>query len=565
MTSWRLYSLMALPCLGLLAPVAARADDPLLFEHISAPAGAALHALPDTTSMSILLSLPFSDPAGAQRFAAAVSDPHNALYGKYLTPAAFGARFGGDAKNYEFLRNWGQAHGFIVGERTDSRVTLTLTGTAGQFARLFHTSFAAFHTDEHGDGRIMTSAPAMPAELAGKISGVVGLSSIGNFAPFAKLRPAGSPIDVGTGKAGAYSPSDIRTAYNIPAQTSGSKTETVGLFEEAGYKASDITKFNTQYKLPTIPITVRAVDGSSTKSSSGVEPEVALDIDTVTGMNPSLAGIFLYVDAKDSFSVQLVDAFELMAQDDVAQTISVSYGVDEVTQGVPGIQAENQALTQLVSQGQTVFVSAGDDGAAGRTGKNGAVNASDPASQPLVTAVGGTTLETKTAGGPWLSETVWNDLSSGNGATGGGISTVWSIPSWQVVNGVSVAVANGGSSTMRNEPDIAADADPKTGYSVYIGAFPYDGWTAVGGTSLSSPLWAGMTTIIDSDRVANSLPRVGFFDPELYQLGPIGTGFHDITVGNNGTPGYTAGPGYDNVSGWGSINLGALLPSFGVK
>ena len=267
MTSWRRYSLLAaLPCLGLLAsPAAFAADTSTIFEHISAPAGAALAALPDTTSMSILLSLPFSDARGATDYAAAVSDPHNALYGKYLTPAQFGARFGGNVTDYEFIRNWARSNGFAVGERTDSRVTLTITGTAGQFARLFHTSFGAFSTVEHGAGRIMLSTPRLPDALAGRINGVVGLSSIGQYAPLARVIRGGPRVDVGTGKANAYSPSDIRTAYDIPAQTSSAKTETVGLFEEAGDKASDITKFNTQYDLPTIPITLRAVDGSSTK------------------------------------------------------------------------------------------------------------------------------------------------------------------------------------------------------------------------------------------------------------------------------------------------------------
>ena len=321
--------------------------------------------------------------------------------------------------------------------------------------------------------------------------------------------------------------------------------------------AADIAKFTTQYGLPTIPVTVESVDGSGTSGNSfEVRPEVDLDIDSVTGMNPSIAAIHLYVDSIDSFSVQLVDAFDLMAQDDVAQTISVSYGEDEAQQGDSGIAAENTALIQLEAQGQTVFASSGDDGSTGREG--GTLHASDPASQPLLTSVGGTTLATASAGGAWSSETVWNDGTTS--ATGGGVSSVWTIPSWQLVKGVSVAVKNGGSSTMRNEPDIAAVADPNTGFSIYVGGILGGGWSIYGGTSLSSPLWAAMTTIIDSNRVAKSLPRVGYFNPLLYKGGETGFGFHDIVSGNNGTPGYTAGPGYDNCSGWGSINLGLILP-----
>ncbi|MEI9931704.1 MAG: hypothetical protein WDM89_14480 [Rhizomicrobium sp.] len=111
---------------------------------------------------------------------------------------------------------------------------------------------------------------------------------------------------------------------------------------------------------------------------------------------------------------------------------------------------------------------------------------------------------------------------------------------------------------MRNVPDIAADADPFTPYSEYCGCF--GGWFGDGGTSLSAPIWAGMATIINSDRVNAGLPRLGFFNTALYKIAKKEKNFHDITSGNNGNPGYTAGKGYDNDTGYGSIDLGDLLP-----
>ena len=124
-----------------------------------------------------------------------------------------------------------------------------------------------------------------------------------------------------------------------------------------------------------------------------------------------------------------------------------------------------------------------------------------------------------------------------------------------------MATANGGSASFRNLPDVAAVGDPYTGYSIYSA---YEGgWLAIGGTSLSSPLWAGMMSIINADRVAGSLPREGYYDPSLYAASPQAS-FHDIVSGNNSTnkvKGFKAGTGYDNVSGWGSGNLGKLLPA----
>ena len=552
----RAATLAALPVAALMAGANALAAAPDgMFGAVQAPVGAALTAVADETPMSIVLSVPMRDRAGAEAYAAAVSEPSNALYGKYLTPKQYGERFGGDPANYEYLRGWAASEGLTVGERLDARTSLAVSGTAAQFARLFSTSFARFQTAEYGDGQVTLTAPKLPDALAGRVEGVVGLDSAGRYGLHIRRKPSGLP-NVGTGLGGGYAPADIRTAYAIPAQVGGA-TENVGIFAQGGFFPNDVTTYQKQYGLPTIPVTPRSVNGASTKPvANGVDVEAALDIDAVSGVNPEVASITMYEDGKDSFSVALVDSFNAIAQDDTVTVVNVSYGQDESMQGTSGIKAENTALMQLVTQGQTVFVSSGDDGAAGRTGSG--LNAPDPGSQPLVTSVGGTRLNTVAKTQAWKSETVWNDLSQGYGATGGGVSAVWSIPDYQLVNGNSVAVANGGSSTMRNVPDIAADADPYTAYSIYSQS--QGGWLAVGGTSLSAPLWSGMATIINATRVSNGKARLGFFNPALYKLGVTERTFHDVTVGNNGSPGYKAGTGYDNDTGFGSVIFKKFLP-----
>ena len=542
-------SMLALPCVALLGAATASAATTDVFSNIRAPAGVSISALPDTAPMRVILSLPLRDRDGAERYAEAVSDRSSPLFGKYLTPAEFGARFGADASTYEFLRNWATAQGFSVGDATEAHTTLSLAGTAGQFAALFHTKFGSFLTPANGDGQVTLTAPRLPDVLNGRIDGVIGLSFAQRYAPLIRL-PAGPRADVGTGKGGGYSPTDIRTAYDIPAQTNTAKTEIAAVFEQGGYSTSDLATYEKQYKLPAVPVTVIAVDKSGTGPKFGVLDEDMLDLDVLIGLNPNLAGIRLYCDSKDSFQVALLDSLNQMAQDGVATVISISYGQSESAQGTSAINAENTALLQLRTQGQTVFASSGDSGADN-------LNVSDPASQPNLAGVGGTTLNTVAKTEMWSSETTWSD-------GGGGISAVWAIPSYQVVNGSSVAVANGGSATFRNVPDVAADANPDTGYSIYCPGLDceYIGWGAVGGTSLASPIWAAMTTIINSDRVNAGLTRVGYFNPTLYSLGlASGSAFHDIVSGNNGSPGYTAGPGYDNVTGVGSTDLGKLLPS----
>jgi kumamolisin len=544
---------MALPAAVLFASNGALAATADVFGRIPAPTGVAMSPMPDTAPMRVILTLPLGDAEGAAKFGAAVSDPDNPLYGHYLTPAQFGARFGADKANYEALRKWATSNGLKVAPRTASRTTVSMSGTARQFAALFGTRFASFQTPAHGDGYVMLKDPRLPAALDGKIDGVIGLESAGNHAWLAHPRGKVGP-DVGTGIDG-YAPTDIRTAYDIPAQTNTNKTEVLALFEESGYPTSDMTAYDNQYKLASVPTKLISVNGSPT-GPGGATVEVDLDLQAAIGVNPNLAQILMYIDGDGSFSSQLVDSFNQIAQDDQATVLSVSYGLDENQQGQAAVTAENKALTQLQAEGITVFISSGDQGAAGREG-NG-LNAPDPGSQPLVTGVGGTRLNVVAGTEKWSSETVWNDLANGHGATGGGVSKYWSIPKYQLLKGKSVALANGGSATMRNVPDVAADADPYTPYSEYCGC--YGGWFGDGGTSLASPIWAGMATIINADRVNAGLPRLGFFNTALYKIAKKEKDFHDIVSGNNGSPGYTAGPGYDNDTGFGSIDLGKLLP-----
>jgi subtilase family serine protease len=548
----RLFLTYALPGAALCASLPAHAAAIDLFETITVPRGVAVTPLEAGAPMHVILTLPMGDEAGARSFASRVSNPRSTLYGHYITPAQFGERFGADKAAYESLRSWAVSQGLTIGPRTQSRTTISLAGTAGQFAAIFGTQFGKFNTREHGDGYVTLVTPRLPGALAGKVDGVVGLSSAASFASLYRYDPTRAHPDVGTGKGGGFAPSDLRTAYDVPTQTNTKATEIVALFEDSGFPQSDVTAYEKQYDIPNVAVTPISVDNSGTGTNTDVV-EVDLDIDAVIGMNPDVGQVLVYIDQNGSFSGELVAAFNQVADDNKATVFSISYGLDENQQGKPAVKAENKALIQLEAQGITTFASAGDDGAGGREG--GGLNAPDPGSQPLLTSVGGTTLTTNANTQAYIGEVTWNSV---DGATGGAISKFWKIPAYQVINGKSVAIANGGSKKKRNVPDIAAVADyPNSPYSVYCGSC--GGFVAIGGTSLSSPLWAGWISIINADRVAAGKARVGYLNPVLYPLGDTKTGFHDITSGNNGTPGYIAGVGFDNTTGWGSIDVAKFL------
>jgi subtilase family serine protease len=541
--------------------------------HSIAPAGTmragvvALGATDSTRIISLALHLPSRNEAGLKAFLAHVTKPGDALYRKYLTPEQFATRFGADEHDYDAVVAWAKDNGLTVGERFTARTVIPVSGTADAMSRALGTSFNDYRDQDGKTFYAATSAAHLPDAIASRVQGVIGLNAQTQFAPMLKILPRGvHPTGLGSGPGGGYAAVDLRHLYSVPKQSFG-PAQTVAVFEQGGFTASDIITYLVRNNLPTVPVIVRAVDGYNGKvNSPEVEAEAELDIDMAIGLNPALSQVQVYEQGTSAFPVALVDSLSAMASDNSAKVISISYGTDEAIQGTDAINAENAVFEQLTGQGQTVFASAGDQGAYGRSG-NSELNVADPSTQPFVTAVGGTTL----FAGPkdtYLAEEVWNDLGAGYGATGGGVSTVWPIPSFQTPGGYLVTVGNGGSSTMRNVPDVAAVANPLTGVSIY--SADNDGWIVIGGTSVSAPIWGGFFSVVDGISQGLGFGVEGYANPAFYYLsnfknGPIYTMFNDITDGTNGElshyapPGFYAGTGYDNTTGWGTLLGSALL------
>jgi subtilase family serine protease len=538
-----------------------------------------------TSEIGVTLSLPLSDPQGLAEFVRHVSTPGDPLFRQYLSPQQFAERFGSNAADYAYLKSWVAANGLRVSHESVGRFNLTVRGNVSQFEKLFSTQLNHYRSP---DGEEFYSAgiqPIVPSEIAAKISGVIGLTESKMGAPMVKVAkklgenpPSAAALMTpdtagGTGPGGTYSPADLRNVYNIPTFGKLNPTAVAAVFEQGGYQQSDVTKFLTYNGLPQVTVTPISVDGSPiTAIDPNIELEAVLDIDMIAGINPAISGVRVYIDAStwDPFATALLDAITQVGDDNVAKVFSISYGQDEGNQGKAALEAEHTALAQLASEGITVTASSGDDGAYGHEHFY-PYNVEDPASQPYVTGVGGTTLLTG-PGEAYVGETAWNDLASGYGATGGGISAYWRVPDFQSkipIGGVTWVTANGGSAKFRNVPDISAVGDPLTGVGVY--SKMNGGWVQVGGTSVSSPIWGGYLTIVNAGLNYVGLGNLGYFNPILYWVGtPVYGGgvvsdwLNRVLEGSNGYaphggyPGYSNGWDYCNTTGNGSL-VGSLL------
>lgn len=515
--------------------------------------------LPQRT-ITVALVLPLRDAAGAAVFVSHATHPGDPLYRQFLTPHQFANRFGANPADYHAVAAWATSQGLTLGEESLSHTILSVTGTVAQIEAAFGLRLNDYRASDGSVFYAADRAPTLPDTVAPAVGGIVGLSSRTHFAPLMVVKPSSTrPLTEGNGPNGAFNASDLRIAYTVPPQSPSAPTETLAVFEQGGYFQSDVSKYLSKNKLPAVKVTPRLVNTyGGGVNDLNIELEAVLDIDMEIAINPAAKQVLVYEDGDDSFGVALLDSLSAMANDDRAQTISISYGTDEAIQGVTQIAAEGQVLVQLAAQGQQVFASAGDNGAYNRAGT--ARSVSDPASQPYVTSVGGTTLFTSNKE-LFVREEVWNLLGTYDGATGGGVSTYWPIPNYQfdAVNN-PVATANGGSSTFRNVPDVAAVGNPVTGVAVYSEA--NGGWLTIGGTSASSPIWAGFYSLLNAANKGLGLGQVGFFNPSLYSLSeqPFASYFdeNDIQDGSNGNApiygiaGFNAGPGYDNTTGWGS-------------
>ena len=555
--------------------------------------------------ISVTVTLPLTNKSDLDRFVEDVSIPGNAAYGHYLTPTEFAARYGASQANYNAVIAWARDNGLTVTQTSISRNTISLSGTTGQIGRAFSVKFRTYVDTKGASFFSASTEPKMPSAIAAGVQAVYGISDHALGHPMDMiLTPAqraagraaakltnGQPMFAttegeGTGHHGDFGAQDLNTLYQMPDLNNG-KGQAIGCFEQGGYFNSDPITYRNYYNLPKTPIINRSVAGTDTSVPiGGVATEAALDIDMEMALAPHAKGIYVYeAGTETNFISSLMDSLSAVADDDKISAFDISYGIDELFQlsdaGYDGLADEQDAFKRCAAEGISVYVSSGDTGAYGDLGEDfypASYNVSDPASQPYVTSVGGTTIFTY--GKYDYAETAWNNLGYTGGATGGGVSDLWKLPSYQKFSdGTPLTNFNGGSGKYRNVPDVAAVADPLTSVDVYSSerdehTFEPYGWIGVGGTSASAPIWTGFTALVNQERADAGLPALGFANPLLYgvykaDLGFDGSGptldFDDVfdnTNGNTslfGSPGYSSGGGYDNTTGLGSLSGKVLL------
>jgi len=292
---------------------------------------------------------------------------------------------------------------------------------------------------------------------------------------------------------------------------------------------------------PAPQVTAVSVDGgenSPTGNANSADGEVELDIEVAGAIAPGAKQKIFFAPNSDQ---GFIDAVTSAIHDADVTLISISWGQAESNFTTQSLTAFNQAFQEAGTMGKTVFVAAGDNGSSdGETdGKN---HVDFPSSSPFAVACGGTTLQASSGNSSIVSETVWNEQSQGEGATGGGVSDFFPKPDYQSQASVPPPQTRGGG---RGVPDVAGDADPVTGYNVLVDGAK----SVVGGTSAVAPLYAGLFALINELLVKQGKPRAGDVHRALYQNPQA---FRDITSGNNGA--FSAAPGWDATTGLGSPN-----------
>jgi hypothetical protein len=574
------------------------------------PGGARLNGV------SIAFNRTPAQQADLDALIAAQQDPTSLLYHKWLNPEEFAVRFGMAEADLGKVQQWLEQQGFRVDSIARSRNTIRFSGTVGQVERAFQTEMH-YYKANGAQNFAPSRALSVPAAIAPTIESVRNLSSV---RPKPMHVPAkGRPAFTSSVSGSVFlAPGDIATVYDVNPMYSGGINgagQTIAVIGQSAVSVSDIENFQNASGLPVKDPTLVLVPGtgSSMVVSGGDEGESDLDLEWSGAIAPGANVVFVYSGSNANYSA--FDALQYAVDERLASVISVSYGLCETA--LNGSTLES-AFQQAAAQGQTIVAASGDQGAAGCSGDTSsgltiaqefALAVDYPASSPYVTGAGGTEIsaadsvstnstywiaqstgDIQTSAKTYIPEIAWNDNSSqfGLSASGGGASALFTKPSWQK------GVAGIPNDNKRDVPDVALYAS--AGYPGYLFCTSdQSDWnttnpplqqascnsgfrdsasgdlTIAGGTSFAAPIFAAMVALINQKQ--GYVGGQGLINPTLYTLASNGStyasAFHDVTSGNNNcnagstycgstTTGFSAGTGYDQVTGLGSVDVNNL-------
>ncbi len=531
--------------------------------HVSARADAKwISRMPSSQRLNLAITLPLSNEEQLDALLQQLYDPASPRYRQFLTVPQFTEQFGPGVVDYQRVIGLMQSYGLTVTATTPNRVVLDVSGTVANIEQAFHVTMNLYqHPTENRTYYAPDVEPSVEAGFP-----VLGINGLNNYAPprpRSLKRAQGQNLhtnQTGSGPGGQFLGSDRRAAYYGGTALTGAG-QVVGLFG-LNFRMTDVAAYfnnsvvNQPLQIPVVTVQIKGVDTSCGLGCDDGEP--VIDIIEAASMAPGLGAVIEYGASQDD-----TDTFNRMASDNIAKSLSASVG------WLPADPSSDEPIfKEFAAQGQNLFVATGDSGAftPPSCSGSGCNPVFYPADDPYITGAGGTDLTTVGAGGAWSSETAWS------GSSGGYSTNNLGIPSWQVP---VINSSNKGSTTLRNMPDVSAQADTD---NFYCANGSCQG--GIGGTSLSAPTWGGYLALVNEQAALNATgsgnPTLGFLNPTIYTIGQganYDNDFHDITSGSNtcdasascSSSSYNAVTGYDLVTGWGSPNgqnlINALAPT----
>jgi subtilase family serine protease len=584
---------------------------------------------PQNEVRGLTLSLNLKNQAALEAFAASTVDPTSSNYHQFLTPAQFGAKFGQDPATVAQVVNFLQAQGLTVSKVYSNNLFISVSGTNAQLAAVFGSPIHVYQ--QLGQTyEAPASATAIPTQLSGVVNGVLGLSTQPMVRSNAVQQPSGIPGEgttqatklptpnaSATGTPGSYTTADLANLYDINPLYSAGITgagKTIGIMTLAGYNQSDAYAYWANINQPVNPsrITDVPVDGGA-KPADGPGSEGAgettLDVEQSGGVAPG-ANMRVYI--APNTSQGFIDAFLVPINENIVDTLSISWGSAEIAEPDGTLPALHTAFLQAASQGIPIIAAAGDAGAYDINRSyytypscTSLLSVDYPAADPMVLAAGGTTVPhtqnhlygtiTIPQERAWAWDYLRDYIVKYYGQAfyyanyfpvggGGGVSVNFARPTYQA--GVAgVANSNPGQSLFckgslvggtpttyydlidmpanaagRNLPDVSLNADPYSGYLVYEN----NAWSAAGGTSFVAPQLNGIFTLIASAKGG----RLGQLQPQLYNAFKTygygaGSPFRPISAGTDFF--YSSKATFNQATGLGTLDVANLARAMGVS
>jgi len=517
--------------------------NPAVAKGLAKPAG----LLAPSKHLHLAIQLPLRNQDELTSFLQRLYDRKSPDFRKYLSVEEFTEKYGPTKEDYQAVVDFVKANGMTVMDTPRNRMLVEVDGAVPQVEKAFHVVMKNYqHPTEN---RVFYSIDREPSlALHVPVSHISGLNNF--YLPRSHPRPMKTtPLDTtysptGSGPNGFFLPGDVRMAYYGNGSLDGSG-QCIGLVTFWGFNVSDVdlTYTSAGLTVPSTPINTVLLGGLTTPMTSVDDGEPITDIVASMSIAPNLSQVREYQCCSPDYDGAEAGQdiiYNSMASENICKQFSESAGV--IAQPV----VDDPYFEEMAAQGQSFLAASGDGGAPPVAGFD-SYDWFYPGDNAWITGVGATTVTTNGAGGAWLSEVA-------NNWSGGGVSNGPNpvpIPSYQVP---VINSSNGGSTTLRNVPDVAA-----LGGYAYLCDNGECGET--GGTSYSSPLWAGFIALVNQQAVENGQPTVGFLNPIIYEIGQganYNNDFHDMIGGNDDCCGqpvyYNAVAGYDLVTGWGTPN-----------